>query len=223
MDELKIKQSIFTVNFINSCAAAIFAIDLDHRVILWNESCERLTGIAATEVLGTKNHWMAFFDHPEPCLSDAILDGRVEELSERYASYKKSHVLKEGILAEAWVDGLGGEKRCYAIDCSPLFDDNHQICGAVETLMDVTKLKRLEKEKNTLIAELQQAVGSIKTLRGLLPICAACKKIRDDKGYWNKLENYIEAHSDVEFKHGLCPACEESFYLTGYKKKLDED
>jgi DNA-binding NarL/FixJ family response regulator len=54
---------------------------------------------------------------------------------------------------------------------------------------------------------IQEALATVKTLKGLLPICAACKKIRDDNGYWNQLEAYIEAHSDAEFTHGLCPEC----------------
>jgi hypothetical protein len=49
-------------------------------------------------------------------------------------------------------------------------------------------------------------------LRGLLPICASCKKIRDDKGYWNQMETYIEAHSEADFSHGVCPECMERLY-----------
>jgi hypothetical protein len=54
---------------------------------------------------------------------------------------------------------------------------------------------------------LKQAMNKISTLRGLLPICAACKKIRDDKGYWNRIETYIMEHSDADFSHGICPDC----------------
>jgi hypothetical protein len=54
---------------------------------------------------------------------------------------------------------------------------------------------------------LQEALANIKTLRGLFPICASCKKIRDDKGYWNQIEDYIGARSEAEFTHGICPEC----------------
>jgi hypothetical protein len=67
--------------------------------------------------------------------------------------------------------------------------------------------KRAEEERERLIQELQEALASIKTLRGLLPICATCKKIRDDKGYWNRLEEYISARSEAEFTHGICAEC----------------
>ncbi len=74
--------------------------------------------------------------------------------------------------------------------------------------------KRAENEKERLIAELQSALQDIKTLRGLLPICAACKKIRDDKGYWNQIESYLQEHSEAEFTHSYCPDC--------YKKLMEE-
>lgn len=60
--------------------------------------------------------------------------------------------------------------------------------------------------------ELSKALSEIKTLGGLLPICSSCKKIRDDKGYWNNLEAYIESHSDASFTHGMCTECSEKLY-----------
>ncbi len=72
---------------------------------------------------------------------------------------------------------------------------------------DITERKEHERERENLIQELKEALDNIKTLRGLLPICAWCKKIRDDKGYWNKVEDYIEEHSDALFTHGICPEC----------------
>ena len=71
---------------------------------------------------------------------------------------------------------------------------------------------KTEKKNRELIEELQQALANIKQLKGLVPICAKCKKIRDDKGYWNILESYIESHSNAEFSHGLCPECSDELY-----------
>ncbi len=62
------------------------------------------------------------------------------------------------------------------------------------------------------IRERDEALEQIKTLRGIIPICASCKKIRDDKGYWNQVEVYVSQHSDAEFSHGLCPECFEKAY-----------
>jgi PAS domain S-box-containing protein len=76
-------------------------------------------------------------------------------------------------------------------------------------IRDMTENKRLEKEKQQLIEDLKTALDKIKTLRGLIPICASCKKIRDDSGFWKVLEEYIEAHSNAIFSHGLCPECQK--------------
>ena len=70
----------------------------------------------------------------------------------------------------------------------------------------------LEKEQKELINELKNALGEIKTLRGIVPICSHCKKIRDDKGYWNQIEEYISRHSEAVFSHGICQECAEKYY-----------
>ena len=70
--------------------------------------------------------------------------------------------------------------------------------------------KNIELEK--LNQNLQHALTEVKTLSGLLPICAHCKKIRDDQGYWNQIETYMAKRIDVEFTHGICPSCAEKFF-----------
>ncbi len=77
---------------------------------------------------------------------------------------------------------------------------------------DITERKKAEEEKEKLISELQTALAEVKTLSGLLPICASCKKIRDDKGYWNQIESYIQYRSEAEFSHGICPDCFKTLY-----------
>jgi HAMP domain-containing protein len=74
------------------------------------------------------------------------------------------------------------------------------------------ELLRLNLEKELAIDGLKEALNKISTLRGLLPICAACKKIRDDKGYWKQIETYIMEHTDADFSHGICPDCAEELY-----------
>ena len=92
----------------------------------------------------------------------------------------------------------------------------------VGTIYDITKTKKQEIEQEHLLAELQEALAKIKTLSGLLPICSSCKKIRDDKGYWNTLEKYITEHSDAMFSHGMCPDCMKRDYPSAYKKMYEE-
>jgi hypothetical protein len=76
--------------------------------------------------------------------------------------------------------------------------------------MEERKIAQIEKEK--LIVELKHALHKVKTLSGLLPICASCKKIRDDQGYWNQIESYIQIRSDAEFSHSICPDCAKKLY-----------
>lgn len=71
---------------------------------------------------------------------------------------------------------------------------------------------RAEKEKDQLIIELKTALAKVKTLSGLLPICASCKKIRDDRGYWKQIETYIRDHSEADFSHSICPECSQKIY-----------
>ena len=79
------------------------------------------------------------------------------------------------------------------------------------------KLQKTGKEREKLILELQEALAKVKTLSGMLPICASCKKIRDDKGYWNQIESYIGRHSDAQFSHGICPDCARKLYPELFK------
>lgn len=80
------------------------------------------------------------------------------------------------------------------------------------TVENAIKRKQAEEERERLIRDLQHALAQVKTLSGLLPICAACKKIRDDRGYWNQIEAYLREHSQAEFTHSICPDCLEKLY-----------
>ncbi len=71
---------------------------------------------------------------------------------------------------------------------------------------------RIQLELRETIEDLRASLANAKTLSGLLPICSVCKKIRDDKGYWKRLESYIETHSDASFSHGMCHDCSETLY-----------
>jgi PAS domain-containing protein len=77
---------------------------------------------------------------------------------------------------------------------------------------EVWERKRAEQEREKVVVELQQALAQVKKLSGFLPICASCKKIRDDKGYWQQIEQYITEHSEALFSHGLCPECAKKLY-----------
>jgi len=94
--------------------------------------------------------------------------------------------------------------------------------NCAETIMLERKIEEHAREKDELIAKLQDALDNIKRLSGLLPICSSCKKIRDDKGYWNQIERYIAEHSEAEFSHGICPECVKKLYPQ-YKHLIPEN
>lgn len=77
---------------------------------------------------------------------------------------------------------------------------------------DITARKQAEFQKEEVIRQLQEALNQVKQLHRLLPICSACKKIRDDEGYWSQVEDYISRNSEIEFTHGICPDCMQKLY-----------
>lgn len=101
--------------------------------------------------------------------------------------------------------------------CNPKIQDGK----AVELLgifRDISERKQLEAEREQMVCDLRKTLSRVKMLEGILPICAACKKIRDDKGYWNQIEAYLREYSDVEFSHGICPECALKLYPQVFRK-----
>jgi len=105
----------------------------------------------------------------------------------------------------------------FEITTSPLKDADGEIIAGIQVVRNINRRKKLEREKESLIHELQKALENVRTLHGLLPICASCKDIRDDQGYWEKLEEYIENRAEVTFSHGLCPKCAKRLYPEVFK------
>lgn len=106
--------------------------------------------------------------------------------------------------------------------------DKIELLARARTVLQLSdSLKELKKQKQELVEknleltrkqkELEDALENIKTLRGLIPICASCKKIRDDKGYWNQIELYLRKHADVQFTHGICPECKDELLKDFYR------
>lgn len=91
-------------------------------------------------------------------------------------------------------------------------DEKQQPIKMLGTIQDITERRQIEMERENILNSLQKAFEEIKTLKGIIPICAECKKIRDDKGYWNQLESYIQKHSGASFSHGMCPECSDKLY-----------
>lgn len=98
------------------------------------------------------------------------------------------------------------------VNARPILAPDGTIRGAVAVSSDISALVRAEQDQTRLIAQLQAALSEIRTLQGLIPICANCKRIRNDAGAWERLESYFRAHTGAEFTHGICPDCGPLLY-----------
>lgn len=122
-----------------------FVLDAERRVTIWNHACERLTGIPATEMLGTNEHWRGFYNAPRHCLADIIALDQFDQLAGLYAAHTSPGEFGFGLRAENWcVMPLKGERRYLAVDAGPIFDDQGKLIAVVETLRDMTDQKLAE-------------------------------------------------------------------------------
>jgi PAS domain S-box-containing protein len=130
---------------------------------------------------------------------------------------KKSH--KPVVLEHVHFD-QEGHKFNVEVHGYPIFDNKSKLIQMIEYTENITERKKMEEQREQLISELKEALGKVKLLSGFLPICASCKMIRDDKGYWSQIESYIRDHSEAEFSHGICPDCIKKLYPEFYQKSL---
>lgn len=137
----------FAVSLMQHLVVPTFVLDAQGRVVIWNKACERLTGIAASSVLGTQDHWRAFYDNPRPCLADLVAQGRLSELDALYEVHNDPESQAFGVKAENWcrMPQIGHELYL-AIDVGPIYDQSGQLMAVVETLRDMTTEKRATTE-----------------------------------------------------------------------------
>jgi len=106
----------------------------------------------------------------------------------------------------------GSNTRWIDMRVDPIADRWGDVAGRLVVTRDITVRKVLENERERLIAELKKALSEVRALEELLPICASCKKVRDDKGYWSQIDVYLQTRAAVEFTHGICPDCDVRLY-----------
>lgn len=154
-----------------------------------------------------------FDREPEDVIGRRIYDiFPPEEAEKRMAVVKRSFATAETIVFEVRVPMAREVDRFFLTSVKPLLDAVGRVTSVVCISKDITERKRVEQEREQLIQDLQGALAKVRTLSGLLPICANCKNIRDDQGYWIQIEAYIRDHSAAEFTHGICPECREQYF-----------
>ncbi|KAH2823840.1 hypothetical protein KXV85_001361, partial [Aspergillus fumigatus] len=144
----------YAVRLMQHLVVPTFVIDPKRRVVIWNKACERLTGVAAAEVIGTSKHWQAFYSSRRPCLADLVALDRPERLPEFYPEYAVRGHNGLGFSAENWcVMPMLGSQLYLAIDAGPIHDEDGRLIAVVETLRDMTEHKRAEMALKTLAAK----------------------------------------------------------------------
>lgn len=181
---------------VESCDDAIISQTLGGTVLSWNSGAERMFGYKAEDMIGESIEHLVPRDHHKE-ISD-IRD--VIELGRKVERIESVRLRRDRTRIDV------------SITVSPIKNADGEIHGASMVLRDITERKRQEKERLQLIEELTEALKHVKTLNGLLPICASCKKIRNDGGYWEQVETYIRSRSNAEFTHGICPDCVKLLY-----------
>jgi diguanylate cyclase (GGDEF)-like protein/PAS domain S-box-containing protein len=134
----------FAHQMMETLAVPIFVLDRSARVIIWNHACERLTGVAADEMIGTNDHWRCFYESRRPTLADVMLENANSELDKLFARHNASSASAH-LTAESWCDmPRTGRKRYLAADATPVFDESGRLSAVVETLRDLTEEKQAQ-------------------------------------------------------------------------------
>jgi PAS domain S-box-containing protein len=183
----KDRERIFTHSLDMLCIA-----DFDGYFKELNPAWDRTLGYTKQELLSKP---YIEFVHP---------DDRASTLAEA----QKISTGRETIVFENRYRCKDGSYKWLLWNATPVVEDQLIFAAA----RDITDHKRLEDEREKLIAQLQSALARVKSLEGILPICAHCKRIRDDQGRWHAVETYVSEHSNADFSHSICPICLDKHY-----------
>lgn len=165
---------------------------------------------------GSKAIATALRHHPDLILMDILLEGDMNGIE---AAEQIRHQVDVPIIFLSCLNDQEVLDR--AIDTQPFgYIIKPYDTAELRSTIEITLIKhQAAKEREKLIADLEKALLEVKKLSGLLPICAGCKKIRDEHDQWHQIEDYIHSHSEADFSHGICPDCSRRLYPELYKNK----
>ncbi|MGD1046813.1 MAG: response regulator [Bacteroidota bacterium] len=215
VEEIKIRKQVedkltkahdFYLGLLNYAPALIWRSGVDEKCDWFNVSWLAFTGRTIEQEIGDGWAEGVYTDDLNSCVKthiDAFTARRTFEMQYRLRRHDGQF---------RWIVEYG----------IPFNSTEGEFAGFIGYCFDITERKQAEAEREKLINELQAALAEIKTLSGLIPICAWCKKIRDDKGYWTILEAYLNQHSSAQFTHGICPECLAKLYPNLINTKSNE-
>ncbi len=183
----------------------VIALDAQSRIVEINPAARRLLIDGGREPIGE------FCEQLLPALKPAM-------------AAETSVVEEDAWRKEITLDSAG-VVRHFEVQVTAILDARGSHIGRLLVLRDISQRVHEEAERTRLVEELEEALAEVKQLSGFLPICAGCKKIRNDEGYWQQVEVYISARSEAEFSHGLCPTCAHTLYpdLVGSEDDEEEE
>jgi PAS domain S-box-containing protein len=198
-----LEKLFYLAAIVDSTGEAIISQNMDGIITTWNTGAGQLFGYTEAEAVGRSVAIII----PGPLQSSTL------EIFEK---------LRQGAAVEPFetvrVRKDGAQVDVY-LAISPIKGADGRLMGASSIAYDITERKKIEDERTKMIQQLNETLSKVRTLSGLLPICASCKKIRDDKGYWQKLETFVHEHSNAEFSHSICPDCMEKLYPDFAKRR----
>ena len=190
-DAIEDSHSKFQAIFEHSPLAIMYT-NADGTITTCNENASRLFGAPEDKLIGFS--YRSIRDELMRAAIAKALSGQISRFEGEYLTV------------------TGNVLTNMSANFSPAFNPDGTVAGVIGIFEDITERRLIEKDRERLIRELQDALSKVKKLSGFLPICASCKRIRDDKGYWNQIESYIRDHSDIDFSHGICPECAQKLY-----------
>jgi response regulator RpfG family c-di-GMP phosphodiesterase len=197
----------------------VVVTDDDPQILLLTSTVLRRAGYEVVETsTGTQALEAVRAYHPDIVLLDVVLPDMTgievcRQIKADEGMQRTFVILISGIQVSSEYQAEGLNIGAEGYITKPI--SNKELLARVQSLVRIKRaedtLREKEKEQQRLISELKEALAEIKTLKGFIPICASCKKIRNDEGYWDQLEAYISKHTEAVFSHGICPECAEKY------------
>ncbi|KAB0666016.1 PAS domain S-box protein [Oryzomonas japonica] len=177
------EQKEFAENLVGKAAVPLFVLNAQHRIIVWNSAMETLSGLPASEMIGTNRQWEPFYDHERPVLADLILSGEISWVAEFYDRFRDSLHVNQGLQSEGWYENIGNKRRYLFFDAAPVMNSSGEIIATIETVLDITDRKLAEEEQRKLSWAIEENPCSIVITNPLGDIDYVNKKFCELTGY----------------------------------------